>query len=1109
MIAAIFSMTMESHMRQLTDLKFYSRNINGLNKWKARAINLELHKLNIQIAFLQETHLDTTTATRTYTKIFKDWTCHWGLGIRDPKPHAQGRHGVAILIHQTVLHNAFTFTLRDHAFQNRLLMGVLEGAGIRLLLGSLYLPVGHTSGDFRDFETCCQILRDNTLHIETILGGDMNFLSHPRDCSSVLGDQRKYSNQRKHQLWQQYLPPAKFAEIQKDLLQDQAAYTHHHLVSRKNMYYSKSRLDRFYASNTTHAVAFGSCVLQNSQVKADHMAIMIQILLPNAILIQPKRGRYKIPEKFCKDLAYRNQFKSIIQKKLIGLPQQGSLYQQWTAIKQIIAKSAIALNRKYRREEQRKWEALNQNETHTSTFLQHQAQYKYAQLHTDKLHSWDDATEAHGISPAAIYKEEDPYLLNRGGLICKEPQECANLLVQHYATISSAKPLSQNIKASILDTLTAEDAQVFPNYEFPESITEEDVKQALKRMKPTAPGKDGLRIRLYKVLKEELAPILVKLYTAILQEMPQDFLEGVIIPIYKQKGSKHEPINYRPITLLNTDYRILTQILLAKIREPLQQLIGPTQTAFLPGRNLMDNIWNIQLTARYLSLRKESYWLAICDFEKAYDKIDQNFLFQCCQSLNMPTALLNWIVQILTNTRNRVHYHDTYSVRREFTAGVRQGDPISPYLYLLISHVMSRWLEYNHIGIELSLNWRMETYYHKGLTSGDFSIPLAAICYADDTNVFLKEYQIKRFCKLMDFFARGTGQCLNVNKTKLLPIGHLPAEIPRELAGLQVVPEAKILGFIVQQGTGSIRLNWDKKIIALTSAISYLRHSPLSPFSKYKALSMIHFPKHILHGVELHKPSARQIKVIWTQTRKLLHSQGWKSSLFANNVNYGGLGCLPLEEHIRARELKCAISLFTQGPRKIWIQLAWHLFLGHAQSLRRDLRTLPLPLQLLLDPPKIPEFELIPNDTEAYQPPYFVFPRQEGMPIYTMEDLIRGILAQQNGRLECYPNMDLGWVISGKVCCLTEYTVKQGTSLLRRQQHAQQFVKILEWYDFITPLSVRLDYDPLHCLEDVSRILRPIRQLPIPSIYKLPFWETLNNAQVNAELIHKDQPCIC
>ena len=131
------------------------------------------------------------------------------------------------------------------------------------------------------------------------------------------------------------------------------------------------------------------------------------------------------------------------------------------------------------------------------------------------------------------------------------------------------------------------------------------------------------------------------------------------------------------------------------------------------------------------------------------------------------------------------------------------------------------------------------------------------------------------------------------------------------------------------------------------------------------------------------------------------------------------------------------------------------------------------------------------------------------MPIYTMEDLIRGILAQQNGRLECYPNMDLGWVISGKVCCLTEYTVKQGTCLLRRQQHAQQFVKIFEWYEFITPLSVRFDYDPPQCLEDVSRILRPIRQLPIPSIYKLPFWETLNNAQVNAELIHKDQPCIC
>ena len=172
----------------------------------------------------------------------------------------------------------------------------------------------------------------------------------------------------------------------------------------------------------------------------------------------------------------------------------------------------------------------------------------------------------------------------------------------------------------------------------------------------------------------------------------------------------HEAKNYRPITSLNTDSKLFMSILMAKLKQPLQRLIMSCQSAFLPGRSLMFNLWMAQLLPRYLSRRREAACIVLCDFEKAYDKISRQFLFALCDKRVMPPMLKEWISSILINTMCSGHYAGYFSKIRIFQAGVRQGDPVSPYLYLVIGHALGRWTEHHRLGLATALSYDMPHY---------------------------------------------------------------------------------------------------------------------------------------------------------------------------------------------------------------------------------------------------------------------------------------------------------------------------------------------------------------------------------------------------------------
>jgi hypothetical protein len=118
---------------------------------------------------------------------------------------------------------------------------------------------------------------------------------------------------------------------------------------------------------------------------------------------------------------------------------------------------------------------------------------------------------------------------------------------------------------------------------------------------------------------------------------------GTIVPIYKGAGARTDPGSYRPIPLLNTDVKLLGKVLADRWGQHLTSVVDPTQTAFLPGRWIGDNVLSHLEELDFLEDAGEPGCIAFLDFSKAYDRLDRNWVLQCMQSLGLGVQAQRWV----------------------------------------------------------------------------------------------------------------------------------------------------------------------------------------------------------------------------------------------------------------------------------------------------------------------------------------------------------------------------------------------------------------------------------------------------------------------------------
>ena len=153
--------------------------------------------------------------------------------------------------------------------------------------------------------------------------------------------------------------------------------------------------------------------------------------------------------------------------------------------------------------------------------------------------------------------------------------------------------------------------------------------------------------------------------------------------------------NYRPISLCNTIYKIITKVIVARVRPLLDKLISPCQAAFIPGRREVDNTIIAQELIHTIGRTKgkRGYMAIKIDLEKAYDKIEWGFIREMSINFNFPNRLSDLILSCVTLVSTSLLFNGGSLVPFKPSRGIQQGDPISPYLFILCMEYLGRLIE--------------------------------------------------------------------------------------------------------------------------------------------------------------------------------------------------------------------------------------------------------------------------------------------------------------------------------------------------------------------------------------------------------------------------------
>ena len=219
-------------------------------------------------------------------------------------------------------------------------------------------------------------------------------------------------------------------------------------------------------------------------------------------------------------------------------------------------------------------------------------------------------------------------------------------------------------------------------------ISEKEAKEVVKNMKNNkTPGTDGFPVEFYKFFWCDINTYLINSFN-------ESFLKGELSVSQKQgiitclpKGNKPREFlkNKRPISLLNTDYKILSGILAQRLKKVLPKVIGETQKGFLKDRYIGENIRLVYDIMLDLEVHNKKGLIILLDFEKAFDSLEWKYINKVLQSYSFGTNFIRWFNTLYNNSCSCVINNGYFSEFFQLARGCRQGDPPQS-LYFHFSH---------------------------------------------------------------------------------------------------------------------------------------------------------------------------------------------------------------------------------------------------------------------------------------------------------------------------------------------------------------------------------------------------------------------------------------
>jgi exonuclease III len=422
-----------------------------------------------------------------------------------------------------------------------------------------------------------------------------------------------------------------------------------------------------------------------------------------------------------------------------------------------------------------------------------------------------------------------------------------------------------------------------------------EIKESLWSLKPfKAPGPDGLHPGFFQHCWHQVGESVSKEVIQVFNsgKMPSYLNRTLIILIPKCLGPETLS-HFRPISLCNTVYKIVTKIIVSRIRPILNNLISPYQTAFVPGRRGVDNVIIAQELIHTIQKKKGrlGHFILKIDLEKAYDRIEWSFIREVLILFKFPMSLVQLILECISSSSCAILYNGGQMDFFQPTRGIRQGDPLSPYIFILC-------MEYLSLKIFEACNsktWKPIKASRRGPAfSHLFFADDLLLCAEASTSCCLT------ISRVLEDFCCVSGQKINLSKSKAFFSPNVSPENRISLCDILRVSSTPDLGrylgfplnssgrntrasnFIVERVQAKLS-NWKAKLLspagrlvliqAVTSAVpAYYMQSTALPTSICSTLDRIN--RNFLWGS--------------SEEKKKMHMVGWDKICRAKSL--GGLG---------------------------------------------------------------------------------------------------------------------------------------------------------------------------------------------------------------------------